>query len=92
LHYHKILGLRAGLTEQQLGGVSNFENSEAYTPMEKDVIRFAEQWSIHGRVAEDVLDRLRQALSANHLVVLAAVVAQANLTCRFNNVFGIELP
>jgi hypothetical protein len=92
MHYHKALGLRAGLTQQQLADLSGYEQSGAYSPIEFDVIRFAEQWSINGRVAEDVLSRLMEALSENHLVVLAAVVAQANLTCRFNNVFGVELP
>jgi len=27
-----------------------------------------------------------------HLVLLAATVAQANFTSRFNSVFGVELP
>jgi hypothetical protein len=39
-----------------------------------------------------VLARLKELLSAEHLVVLAATVAQANFTSRFNNVFGVELP
>ena len=39
-----------------------------------------------------ILDRLKLALSPEHLVTLAAVVAQANFTSRFNNVFGVELP
>ena len=56
------------------------------------MLRFAEQWSVAGRVAPDVLERLELALSAEHLVVLAATVAQANFTSRFNNVFGVELP
>lgn len=55
------------------------------------MLRFTEQWSAEGRVAEDVLARLKAALSAEHLVVLAATVAQANFTSRFNNVFGVEL-
>lgn len=92
MHYHQALGRRAGLTDEQLADFNSFEESGAYSPFEKDVIRFAEQWSINGRIDRDVLDRLKRALSANDLVVLAGVVAQANLTCRFNNVFGVELP
>jgi hypothetical protein len=72
--------------------LGRFEESDAYTPDEKDVLRFAEQWTAAARVAADVLDRLRAALSAEHLVILAATVAQANLTCRFNTVFEVELP
>jgi hypothetical protein len=36
--------------------------------------------------------RLSNALTDKELVILAATVAQANLTCRFNNVFGVDLP
>ena len=38
------------------------------------------------------MERLKRVLSPEHLVILAATVAQANLTSRFNNVFGVELP
>jgi alkylhydroperoxidase family enzyme len=72
--------------------LARFEQSAAYTEPERDVLRFAEQWSVKGRVDGDVLERLKLVLSPEHLVTLAAVVAQANFTSRFNNVFGIELP
>jgi hypothetical protein len=60
--------------------------------LEKDVLRFTEQWTLAGRVAEDVLARLSEALSPRDLVLLGATVSQANFTTRFNNVFGVELP
>jgi AhpD family alkylhydroperoxidase len=90
-HYHDALGRRAGLTDAQMAGLGDFENSDAYTEHERDVLRFAAQWSAAGRVAEAVLARLAADLTPEHLVTLAATVAQANFTCRFNNVFGVEL-
>ena len=86
------LGRRAGLTDAQIRDLARFEESEVYSEPERDVLRFAEQWSVAGRVDGAVLDRLKLVLSPEHLVVLAATVAQANLTSRFNNVFGVELP
>ena len=56
------------------------------------MLRFTEQWTLAGRVAEYVLARLKVSLSPGHLVLLAATVSQANFTTRFNNVFGVELP
>ena len=91
-HYHEALGQRAGLDVEQIRDLGRFEESNAYTEQEKDVLRFSEQWTSEGRVAEDVLGRLKEALTPEHLVVLAATVAQANFTSRFNNVFGVELP
>ena len=92
LHYHTTSGRRAGLSQQQIDELSRYETSHSYSDLEKDVLRFAEQWSVKGQVSADVLDRLMLALSPAQLVVLAATVAQANLTSRFNNVFGVELP
>ena len=86
------LGRRAGLTDRQVADLDGFEASDAYSPVEKDVLRFTEQWADRGRVDGDVLARLTAALSAEHLVVLAETVGQANFTSRFNVVFGVELP
>lgn len=91
-HYHDALARKAGVTETQIRDLASHETSEAYSAVERDVLRFTEQWCHAGRVASDVMDRLKQALSAEHLVILAATVAQANFTSRFNNVFGVELP
>lgn len=91
-HYHLALGRGAGLTEEQIQDIGRFEASGAYTDLEKDVLRFTEQWTLLGLVADDVLARLTAALAPVHLVLLAATAAQANFTSRFNNVFGVELP
>jgi AhpD family alkylhydroperoxidase len=91
-HYHEPAGKQAGLTDEQVRDLGRFEDSIAYSELEKDVLRFTEQWTIAGRVEECVLVRLKTTLSPVHLVLLAATVSQANFTTRFNNVFGVELP
>jgi AhpD family alkylhydroperoxidase len=91
-HYHEPAGRQAGLTDEQMRDLGRFEESAAFSELEKDVLRFTEQWSRAGRVAEDVLARLKASLSPGQLVLLAATVSQANFTTRFNNVFGVELP
>lgn len=91
-HYHELHGRRAGMTETQIKDIGRFEESSAFTEMEKDVLRFTEQWTLQGRVSNAVLERLKATLTPGHLVILAATVSQANFTSRFNNVFGVELP
>jgi len=91
-HYHEAAARRVGVTDRQLRDLGSFEDSDAYTSLEKDILRFAEQWTLRGRIADDVLVRLKAELSPAHLVILAATTAQANFTTRFNNVFGVELP
>lgn len=72
--------------------MERFEESNAYSELEKDVLRFTEQWTLRGRVDDGVMGRLKTALPPEHLIILAATAAQANFTTRFNNVFGVELP
>lgn len=91
-HYHEAAARRAGLTERQIAEIGTFEASDAYAELEKNVLRFAEQWTLQGRIADDVMARLKADLSPAQLVLLAATTAQANWTTRFNNVFGVELP
>ena len=55
-------------------------------------MRFAETWTRLTPVDPQVLERLALALSPTDLVTLAATVAQANLTSRFNVVFDVPLP
>jgi hypothetical protein len=75
-----------------LDDLTAFEQSGAYTEFEKEVLRFAEQWTGSGRVDLGVVQRLLEQLSPQHLVLLAATVGQANFTGRFNLAFGVELP
>jgi uncharacterized peroxidase-related enzyme len=92
LHYHKMGASKAGLTEGQIAGVESFENNSAYDDLQKDVLRFAEQWTSKGKVEAAVLTRLNQKLTPAQVVTLAATVGLANWTNRFNETFGIELP
>jgi hypothetical protein len=80
------------LTEEQILDLGRFEESDAYNLLEMDILRFTEQWTTNGVIANDVLARLKRDLVPMQLVILAATVAQANFTSRFNNVFGVELP
>jgi alkylhydroperoxidase family enzyme len=80
------------LSPQQIQDLEQYEQSTAYSDLEKAVLRFAEQWTRQGRVSGDVLEQLQRDLSPAQLVTLAATVGLANWTNRFNETFGVELP
>ena len=80
------------MSPQQIQDLEQYEQSTAYSDLEKAVLRFAEQWTRQGRVAGDVLEQLQRGLSPAQLVTLAATVGLANWTNRFNETFGVELP
>ena len=80
------------MTEEQLQSLNNYEESGAFNDLEKMVLRFAEQWTRQGKAESAVVAALAQTLSPTQLVVLAATVAAANWTNRFNETFDIPLP
>jgi uncharacterized peroxidase-related enzyme len=92
LHYHKMLGKKAGVSDVQINELANYESSAAFTDLDKAALRFAEQWTKSGKVDKGVLERLARDLTPSQLVTLAATVALANWTNRFNEIMGIELP
>jgi AhpD family alkylhydroperoxidase len=91
-HYHQIFGKRAGLTDAQLREVEGYESSTAFSDLEKQVLRFAEQWTTKGKADADLVSKLSQQLSPQEMMTLAATVGLANWTSRFNVTFGVELP
>jgi alkylhydroperoxidase family enzyme len=86
------LGRKAGLTHEQIQALDNYEQSGAFSDLEKQVLRFAEQWTRQSKAGEEVVAALSKSLSPTQLVVLAATVALANWTNRFNETFGVQLP
>ncbi|WP_422930808.1 carboxymuconolactone decarboxylase family protein [Singulisphaera sp. PoT] len=43
LEHHNGFGRKAGLSERQITEVNDFESSDAYSELEKDVLRYAEE-------------------------------------------------
>ena len=80
------------MSAQQIQDLEQYEQSTAYSDLEKAVLRFAEQWTRQGKVAGDVLEQLKGSLSPAQLVTLAATVGLANWTNRFNETFAVQLP
>lgn len=80
------------MTEVQLQALDDYEQSNAFSDLEKLVIRFAEQWTQQSKVDAAVVSALAKELSQSQLVNLAATAGLANWTNKFNETFGIALP
>ena len=76
----------------QIQDLERFEQSSAYSDLEKQVLRFAQQWARQSKVEGGVVQQLARSLTPAQLVTLAGTVALANWTNRFNETFGIQLP
>jgi len=80
------------LSDAQIQDLDRYQQSGAYNEQEKAVLQFAEQWTRQARVSAEVVQSLQKSLSPAEMVTLAATVALASWTNKFNESFGVELP
>ncbi len=80
-----------GLDEAKASEVPRWRQSPTFTPLERDVMEYAEAMSETPlRVTDELSARLLDQLGAAALVELTAWVAFSNMTTRCNNALGIE--
>jgi AhpD family alkylhydroperoxidase len=80
-----------GLDEAKAHEVPRWRESSVFTPLERDVMEYAEAMSMTPPTVTDELSaRLLEQLGAPALVELTAYVGLANLYTRTNTAFGIE--
>ena len=85
------VGRTAGVTESQLVELPRYQESSAFSPLEKLVIEYAARMTTTPvEVPETLFTALRQQLSEAQLVELTATIAWENYRARFNHALGIE--
>ena len=85
------MGRQQGIREAQLLEIARFDSSDAFDPLEKLVLRYADAMT---RTPVDVPDELFASLRAHfderQLVELTSAIAWENYRARFDHAFGIE--
>ena len=85
------MGRGEGISEEQLGDLTEFETSSAFSELEKRVLRYAVALTrTPADVSEDLFSSLQEHLDPRQIVELASVIAWENFRARFNRGFGIE--
>ena len=80
-----------GISEEQLREIGEYKKGNAFSPLEKLVIEYAEQMTrTPVKVDNELFTGLREHLNEKQLVELTATVAWENFMSRFNRAFAIE--
>jgi AhpD family alkylhydroperoxidase len=80
-----------GLDERKASEVPRWRESTVFTPLERDVMEYAEAMTeTPPRVTDELSARLLEQLGAPAMVELTAIVGFANLSTRGNVAMGIE--
>ncbi len=76
--------MRSGLTEEQVSELATYDSSSVYSPLEKLVLRYADELTRTVRTSDEIMAELKMNLSEADIVELTVTVGLANLTNRFN--------
>jgi alkylhydroperoxidase family enzyme len=80
-----------GINEQKLADLATFEESSAFSELDKLVLRYAAAMTrTPAEVPQELFDSLREHLSPQQMVELATAIAWENFRARCNRGFGIE--
>jgi alkylhydroperoxidase family enzyme len=80
-----------GLDEAKASEVPRWRQSDVFTPLERDVMEYAEAMTeTPPRVTDEMSARLLEQLGAPTMVELTAVIAFQNMSSRSNTALGIE--
>jgi len=85
------VGRVEGISEQQFADLNVFEESPAFSELEKRVLHYAVALThTPADISEELFDSLREHLNPQQMVELASLIAWENFRARFNRGFGIE--
>jgi len=80
-----------GISERQLEDLAAFEESAAFSELQKRVLRYATALTrTPAVVPEELFNSLREHFNPQQMVELTSMIAWENFRARFNRGFGVE--
>jgi alkylhydroperoxidase family enzyme len=88
---NSAVGRGDGLSAQQLADLAAFEDSPAFSELEKRVLRYTVALTrTPADVSTELFNSLREHFNPKQMVELTTAIAWENFRARFNRGFGIE--
>lgn len=85
------MGRANGSSDWQAADLAGFEESSAFSELQKRVLRYAVAMThTPTEVSEELFNSLREHFTPQQMVELTAAIAWENFRARFNRGFGIE--
>jgi alkylhydroperoxidase family enzyme len=79
------------VSDEQLRDLADFENSQAFSDLEKLVLRYAARMTeTPVAVPDDLFAELRRHFNPQQMVELSSAIAWENYRARFDHAFGVE--
>ena len=88
---HKRIGKGIGLDDNKIDALETGPASDAYSDLEKDVLKFTDEIVTSDNVSDDLFQRLQESLTPGALVELHLAVGFYIMTSKFLVTFGVDL-
>lgn len=88
---HDSVARDAGVSEEQIAAINDYETNDAFSELERLVLRYTDSITKENTVENDVFNGLKQHLSERELVELTFCIGNWNGIARFIVPMGLEL-
>jgi len=88
---HIPLGLRAGVTKEQIDSLCTWETSGKFNREETVVLRYTEEVTKNIRVKDETFEAVRNFLNEEQIVELTTTIGYYGMVCRILEALQIEL-
>jgi 4-carboxymuconolactone decarboxylase len=89
--HHVPIALRAGVREEQIGALPDWEKSAAFNEQERAVLQYTDEVTKNIRVQDDTFAAVRRFLDEEGIVELTTTIGYYGMICRILEAFQIEL-
>jgi AhpD family alkylhydroperoxidase len=83
---HSRLARRAGVSEDKVAAVADWQQADCYSPVERDVLGLTEQLTVSSQVPDELISALQQSIGVRATLELVIVVSYYCCTTRVANV------
>ena len=89
--HHRASGLEAGLTEQQIDDLGQYETSENFDEIDRVILHYTEQLVENVSVSNEVFEEVQEHFTEREIVELTLSICTASFTNHFNEALDVPL-
>lgn len=80
---HAPIALAEGISQAQLDALSHWQDSTAYSAIQRDVLAYTDAMTQHVQVPDAVFEAMQQHFTPQEVIELTATIAAYNMVSRF---------
>jgi alkylhydroperoxidase family enzyme len=88
---HVPIGLLAGLSQQQIDDIGNWENSTLFNDKEQAVLQYTDEVAVNIRVSENTFSLIQDYFDEEEIVELTITLGYYGMVCRILEALQVEL-